>query len=155
MPDEIRLEFLPETPRPFRAPAQIRSKSPQVRCSVESTIPQGAVAQPGRAPRSQRGGHGFKSRQLHCLPWSEPFLSASYLPISAMATVRHPTHDPRAPSSEHPIFYEVLSHRFPTIRRADQILVLDNGAIVERGTHDELFRADGMYTTLARLQGWR
>lgn len=44
----------------------------------------------------------------------------------------------------------VIAHRLSTIRQADQILVLDHGEIVERGTHDELLRAAGSY---ARLHG--
>ena len=35
----------------------------------------------------------------------------------------------------------IVSHRVSTVRDADQILVLDDGRIVERGTHDELVRA--------------
>jgi ATP-binding cassette subfamily B protein len=46
----------------------------------------------------------------------------------------------------------VIAHRLSTIRRADQILVLRAGEIIERGTHDELFAANGLYAKLARIQ---
>jgi len=47
----------------------------------------------------------------------------------------------------------IIAHRLSTVRRCDQILVMSGGAIVERGTHDELIdRKDGLYSTLARLQ---
>ena len=46
----------------------------------------------------------------------------------------------------------VIAHRLSTIRRADQILVLRAGEIIERGTHDELFAAGGLYAKLARIQ---
>jgi ABC-type multidrug transport system fused ATPase/permease subunit len=46
----------------------------------------------------------------------------------------------------------VISHRFSTVRMADQIIVLDGGRIVERGTHDELVAAGGRYATLFQLQ---
>ncbi len=46
----------------------------------------------------------------------------------------------------------VIAHRLSTVREADQILVLDRGRIVERGTHDELVMAGGLYAELYRTQ---
>jgi ABC-type multidrug transport system fused ATPase/permease subunit len=46
----------------------------------------------------------------------------------------------------------VIAHRLSTIRRADQILVIENGLIVERGTHDELYRLGGRYYDLYTRQ---
>ncbi|HEX7411250.1 MAG TPA: ABC transporter transmembrane domain-containing protein [Bacteroidales bacterium] len=47
----------------------------------------------------------------------------------------------------------VIAHRLSTIRQADLILVIDNGRIVEKGTHLELLKAtDGLYRNLSELQ---
>jgi subfamily B ATP-binding cassette protein MsbA len=46
----------------------------------------------------------------------------------------------------------VIAHRLSTIRTADEIVVLQNGSIVERGTHDELIIKDGFYNKLVQMQ---
>jgi ATP-binding cassette subfamily B protein len=46
----------------------------------------------------------------------------------------------------------VIAHRLATVRDADQILVVDDGRIVERGTHDQLLAAGGLYAELSRTQ---
>jgi ABC-type multidrug transport system fused ATPase/permease subunit len=47
----------------------------------------------------------------------------------------------------------VIAHRLSTIKKADKILVLDNGEIKESGTHDELIDLNGIYSNLVELQG--
>lgn len=46
----------------------------------------------------------------------------------------------------------IISHRFSTVRNADQIYVIDDGRIVESGSHEELIRLGGQYATLFNLQ---
>jgi len=49
----------------------------------------------------------------------------------------------------------LVSHRFATVRMADCIYVMDEGRIIEHGSHDQLMRTDGMYARLFALQAGR
>ena len=46
----------------------------------------------------------------------------------------------------------VVAHRLSSIKNADNIIVLDDGKIVESGSHSSLISKDGFYTNLCRLQ---
>ena len=46
----------------------------------------------------------------------------------------------------------VIAHRLSTVRRADRIITLERGRVVEDGAHDELLRTGGRYASLHRLQ---
>ena len=49
----------------------------------------------------------------------------------------------------------LISHRFSTVRRADRIVVLEAGGVVEEGSHDELMAEGGRYTAMFRVQAER
>jgi ABC-type multidrug transport system ATPase subunit len=46
----------------------------------------------------------------------------------------------------------IIAHRLSTVRRADMILVMDGGHIVERGSHEALLQKDGLYREIYELQ---
>ena len=46
----------------------------------------------------------------------------------------------------------IISHRVSTVKYADQIIVLDDGRVIERGTHPELIAAGGYYASLYEKQ---
>lgn len=46
----------------------------------------------------------------------------------------------------------IIAHRLTTVKKADRIIVMDNGEIVEQGSHVELLKADGYYRTLYNMQ---
>ena len=52
----------------------------------------------------------------------------------------------------------VIAHRLATIEHADQILVVDNGRIVQKGTHEQLIRQEGIYSKFISIreqaEGW-
>jgi ABC-type multidrug transport system fused ATPase/permease subunit len=49
----------------------------------------------------------------------------------------------------------LISHRFSTVRHADRICVLEQGRVIELGTHDELMARGGRYRTMFELQAQR
>ncbi len=53
----------------------------------------------------------------------------------------------------------MIAHRLKTVRNADQILVIENGRIAQKGTHDSLMECDGIYRTFVESRreaaAWR
>lgn len=101
-------------------------------------------------------------RELSGGQWQRLALARSFYRDAPLVILDEPSAslDPRA---EHELFSTLraalqgrtalfISHRFSTVRGADQIYVLDEGRVAERGTHDELMELTGRYAELYRLQ---
>lgn len=104
-----------------------------------------------------RGGSDLSGGQ-----WQRVAIARAYYRNSPLVILDEPTAalDPRA---EHELFESLrhvlagrtavfISHRFSSVRSADRTYVLDDGEIVEHGTHDQLMQLGGRYAELFRLQ---
>jgi len=127
---------------------------------IASSLPNGLETQLGR---DWQGGVELSGGQWQRLALGRAFMREDPL----LVVLDEPTAAIDAPT-EHALFERfaaaastgasrgtvtlLISHRFSTVRMADLILVLAGGRIVERGSHDELIRHDGVYAELYGLQ---
>jgi ATP-binding cassette subfamily B protein len=94
--------------------------------------------------------------------WQRVALARAFLRDAPLLVLDEPTAS-LDPHSERELFESVrdvqrgralllISHRFSSVRSADRVYVLDRGAVIESGTHDELMAAEGRYAEMFTLQ---
>ncbi len=130
-----------------------------------------AAEQTGVAEALRRLGKGFDTplgrlfedgEELSIGEWQKVALARAFFSEARIIILDEPTSSMDA-KAEHEVFTAfrkhlagrtavLISHRFSTVRMADCIYVLDQGSILEHGTHDELVRRGGKYARLFDLQ---
>ncbi len=134
----------------------------QIKTSAERSLADSVIAKlPGKY--DQMIGRKFaKGVDLSGGEWQKIALGRAYMRDAQLLILDEPTAalDARA---EHEVFLRfaeltkgksavLISHRFSTVRMADRILVLENGQLLEIGSHEELLKLNGRYAELFRLQ---
>jgi ATP-binding cassette subfamily B protein len=110
----------------------------------------------------QLGKRFVKGQELSGGQWQKIALARAYMKNAEVMILDEPTSalDAKAESEVFERFIElikdktsvIISHRFSTVRQADRILVLEEGKILESGTHQELMKNNKLYSQLFTLQ---
>jgi ATP-binding cassette subfamily B protein len=153
--EEVR-GYLEEASRDgAEVPARIRSSAEK--SLAASLLPRFAAGYRQMLGRRFEGGVALSGGE-----WQKIALARAYMRRAQLLILDEPTAalDARAEYEVFERFSELvagrmailISHRFSTVRMADRIIVLNNGTVVEAGTHDDLVREGGLYAELFHLQ---
>jgi ATP-binding cassette, subfamily B, bacterial len=130
--------------------------------SAEKSLAAGVVAKLPNAFRQMLGRRFEGGVDLSTGQWQKIALARAYMRDAQILILDEPTAslDARAEFEVYQRFVDLtagkmavlISHRFSTVRMADRILVLENGRIVEQGSHYQLVELGGKYAELFELQ---
>ena len=139
-----------------------RTNQPRIETSAQRSLADTVIAKLAGGYDQQLGRSFGKGVELSGGEWQKVALGRAYMRDAQLIILDEPTAalDARA---EYEVFQRfgtltdgkssvIISHRFSTVRMADRILVLENGTLLEIGSHYELLEKDGRYAELFGLQ---
>ncbi|GAB3976706.1 ABC transporter ATP-binding protein [Spirosoma terrae] len=139
-----------------------RTNQPRIETSAQRSLADSVIAKLADGYNQQLGRSFNKGVELSGGEWQKVALGRAYMRDAQLIILDEPTAalDARA---EYEVFQRfakltegrssvIISHRFSTVRMADRILVLENGTLLEIGSHYELLEKDGRYAELFGLQ---
>ncbi|UYN98162.1 MAG: ABC transporter ATP-binding protein [Devosia sp.] len=159
--DFIRYSF---TARDNIGVGRIEARADQSRIdqAAEQSLADGVIAKLPKGYDQQLGRLFKQGRDLSGGEWQKVAIARAYMRDAELIILDEPTAalDAKAEAEVFARFKGlaqgksavIISHRFSTVRMADRILVLDNGAILEQGSHAELVAMGGRYAELFELQ---
>ncbi len=138
------------------------STPPEIRSSAERSLAATLLPRLPAGYRQMLGRRLEEGVDLSGGEWQTVALARAYMRDAQLLILDEPTAalDARAEFEVFERFSELvrgrmailISHRFSTVRMADRILVLNDGRVVEEGTHDELTASGGLYAELFAMQ---
>ena len=139
-----------------------RDDEPRIDRAAELSLADGVIAKLPKGYDQQLGRLFREGRDLSGGEWQKLAIARAYMRDAELIILDEPTAalDAKAEAEVFARFKGlaegktavIISHRFSTVRMADRILVLDNGGILEAGTHEELVAMKGRYAELFELQ---
>ncbi|MBJ3786907.1 ABC transporter ATP-binding protein [Devosia sediminis] len=139
-----------------------REDADRIDRAAEQSLADGVIAKLPKGYDQQLGRLFREGRDLSGGEWQKVAIARAYMRDAELIILDEPTAalDAKAEAEvfarfkglAHGKTAVIISHRFSTVRMADRILVLDGGAILEAGTHEELVAMKGRYAELFELQ---
>lgn len=130
--------------------------------AAELSLANQVVSELKKGYDQQLGKRFAKGQELSGGQWQKVALARAYMKDAKVMILDEPTSalDAKAESDVFDRFIGltqdktsiIISHRFSTVRQADKILVLDEGRVLEMGTHDQLMANQSLYADLFKLQ---
>jgi ATP-binding cassette subfamily B protein len=141
---------------------ELQDDMDRIKAAAEQSLADGVIAKLPLGYEQPLGRLFNKGRDLSGGEWQKIAIARAYMRDAELIILDEPTAalDAKAEAEVFARFKSlaagktavIISHRFSTVRMADRILVLENGAILESGSHQDLVALGGRYAELFELQ---